>query len=383
MKIRKNEILYYIGIALLTIRTMCSGYSLLFRFDDFCSNLLLAAIYLCFIVSFFINKFSYKELIIYVFVLAIGLISYLKIKNTAILTLLLVIFSAKNINIGNVLKIIFYINLSLVITHILFYCVYVVSGSKFIKTFSRGSINRYSFFYVHPNIFSMYVFWTLCLYFYLFYERIGYISYFVTVLISYFIYLFPNSRTGALETLILLILIIFMKKNKRKEKNKKILNATFIYLFLFIFFNIDYYFIQNPIVQKLDNILSSRITLAKIMVDKYGITMFGSDITTNHSQVIINNNYYNNANTLDCMYTSLLLYFGIIPTIIYSILLVKTSRLLSSKENIFLILLLFYGINETVCLVPTIVFTNLFFTKALKNLWYNNERKKVNFDSNA
>lgn len=383
MKVRKNEILYYIGIALLTIRTMFCGYSLLFRFDDFGSNLLLATIYLCFILSFFINKFSYKELIIYVFALAIGLISYLKTENTVILTLLLVIFSAKNINIRNVLKIIFYINLSLVIIHILFYCVYVVSGGKFVKTFNRGSIIRYSFFYVHPNTFSMYVFWTLCLYFYLFYERIGYISYFVTVLISCFIYFFPNSRTGALETLILLILLIFMKKNKRKAKNKKILNATFIYLFLFMFFNIDYYFIQNPIVQKLDNILSSRITLGKIIVDKYGITMFGSDITTNHSQVIINNNYYNNVTTLDCMYTSLLLYLGIIPTIIYSILLIKTSKLLSSKENIFLILLLFYGISETVCLVPTIAFTNLFFTKALGNLWYNNGKKKVNFKSNA
>ena len=61
MKIRKNELLFSIGIIILAIRSIINA-SLLIEVDNMINSILLFVAYFCFFLNIIINKLNYKEL---------------------------------------------------------------------------------------------------------------------------------------------------------------------------------------------------------------------------------------------------------------------------------------------------------------------------------
>lgn len=60
MKIRKNELLFFIGISIITIRSIIQA-SVIIDITDTISNILLLSAYICFTLNILINKINLKE----------------------------------------------------------------------------------------------------------------------------------------------------------------------------------------------------------------------------------------------------------------------------------------------------------------------------------
>ncbi len=293
-------------------------------------------------------------------------------KYTAFLTLIIVIISMKNIEIKRIVKILFAFNLIVLAIHISMYIIYLLLDSSSLNFLVRntleGQVIRYSFFFNHPNVFAMYVFWTVAMYYYLYFDKIKNMSYFLTIILSICIYVFPNSKTSALAILILLILI-FLKK-----KNIKMPSAKYIFIIVLIFSIVSIFFIQNSFIMKINEALSGRITLGKIIFDNYGINLFGADVTKGVEETVVNDKYYTNIKIIDSVYYTLLLNYGIVALLIYTYLILGAIKSVDKQgddiEKVFIIMLIIYGISETTCLSPEIAFPVLFLSKTLKEkLW--------------
>lgn len=61
MRIKRSEIFYLIGTIILCVRNF-NIYSLIINIDETVDNIALIVIYLCFIISFILNKLTIKEL---------------------------------------------------------------------------------------------------------------------------------------------------------------------------------------------------------------------------------------------------------------------------------------------------------------------------------
>ena len=369
MKIKKNELLFFIGIILLILKTMIE-ISFLFNFfsEDFCDILLLLSyVVLMFCIFRNIIKFNnVRKLFFSVTMLIIALITYYISKYTGFLTLIIVLLAAQKVELDKTIRILFLFNIFIVFIHIAIYIVNLVFDFESLNIMLRVTENtttlRHAFCFKHPNIFAMYVFWTTAMYYYLNYERLDIYKYFITVIIAICIYFFPNSRTCCLAILMLIIFTIFEKK--RLIKNK----------FLIIFFTISLiicimslFLIDNQIISLLDEILSNRLALGHIIYEKYGLSLLGTDIQGGTGLVRVNGKVYSSVTIIDSTFYSLLLNYGVISfvfvVICVYVVINKIEKRNFGREKVMIFVWIIYALSETSCMSLIFGFPLFFINK--------------------
>jgi hypothetical protein len=130
---------------------------------------------------------------------------------------------------------------------------------------------------------------------------------------------------------------------------------------------------NNPITLKLDDILSNRITMATAYYKKDGITLFGSNIAEGIKTTYVNGKNINNIANLDSVYYTLILNYGVVAYIIYSYLMIKLGKKcgdennseFEEKDKVMIIMMIIYGISETIALNPVIAFPLLLLSKIM------------------
>lgn len=306
------------------------------------------------------------------------MITYRVSTYTAFFTIVLVLISAKNVNIKNVIKFIYRATIVFVVLHVILYLIYYVFKvgelEIWVRVMGDKKFNRHSFFFGHPNIFAMYVFWTLAMYYYVNYKKLNKIVYIFTAILIVYVYIFPNSRTGALVMAILLITTMLAKMNLFKL-NK----LNLIYIVTVIGSIICIFMISNRIVMIIDSILNTRISLGYIIYNKYGINLFGTDITKGTGVQAVNGKYFSSIKILDSLYYSLFLNYGIVAFAIMIFITLKAIKYYTvndNEENISIRIALFvwilYSLCETSCLNPTLGFPILLLKEAL----FSNDKKR-------
>lgn len=60
MKIKKNELMFFIGMTILAFRSLIQA-SIIIEINDFISNIILFIAYICFIFNIVINKINLRE----------------------------------------------------------------------------------------------------------------------------------------------------------------------------------------------------------------------------------------------------------------------------------------------------------------------------------
>lgn len=372
MKINKKESLFFIGVVFLLLKAWGTSSSILSVLLEPLGNFFVFFAYSSFLLSIILNKPSTKEIKIYGVLLFIGIMTYMTSKATAILTLFFTLISMKDIEVKKVIKFIFKINLFLLLVHILLYFIYMVFDFDSLKVIVRnsetGNVMRYSFFFVHPNVFAMYVFWTLAMFYYIYYEKIGKITYLTTILIAIFIYFFPNSRTCAIEIIMLVMLTVISKI----RFDYIWLKSAFILISLFCTLSI--FFINNPIIGKIDELLNTRISIGYIIYHNFGINVFGADIKSGTPVTYINGRYISSLTIIDSSYYSVLLNYGMLAYIIYIFLLymtIKNTKFENDNRNkVMLFLYITYAMTETSCLSPILGFPLLLVSNVFKEkIW--------------
>ena len=358
MKIRKIELIYFIAIVLINIRYLLS-ISSLFTINSALSDLLLIIAYLLLFVKI-IYKESLKNLILYGIIIICALIGYMNCGLTTLITTIMIVIASKDIEIKRIVKIIFCIELTVIIIHMLIYFFSLILIPESMTFVYRGNEVRYNFFLGHPNNYGALVAWTSLMYFYIRYEKLNLFDYIIGILIAFFIYTVPNSRTSALLLIVMLVLIFFYKRNIRIVINLCRL-AIPIMCVTIILLTITYN--SNPYAIQLDSIFNSRLRLGAAVYENYGIHLFGEYIP--FGEELTNSYQYGLTQlTTDSAYQTLIFCYGIINTFIfiglYTIL--NFRKKTKNKELIFFVICALYAISESMALDPLICFPLLFAT---------------------
>lgn len=379
LKIKKNECFFFLGTILLFIKTLIEN-SLLFNFlsEDF-SDLILLFAYVFLSVNIIKNMFeikSFRKIVLYIFLILLSIVTYYYSKYTGFFTLVLVMLSASRIELKKIVRFLFVFNTFILIMHIVSYCINIIFDFESLNIMTRviedESQLRHSFFFVHPNVFAIYVFWTIAMYYYLNYEKLNVVKYIITLLIALYMYIFPNSRTSVIVLCILVLVTIFEKKIFISTKVLKI-----IFSIILIVCTLSIFIIENPIINVIDNILSNRIALGNIVYEKYGINLLGTDIRNGTGISVVNKKIYSSVKIIDSTYYSLLLNYGILS---YIMIIVLVFSLMNKdgfenwhKEKVMLLVWMIYAISETSCM--SAIFAFPLFLIMNENIGEKNEKK--------
>ena len=373
-KFKAYDTIYFLGVFLLQIRFF-DAYSRLITINSSLTKLFLLIGSLCIVIKILSVREKMSIYFLKVCMILLGVITYIKSKNTLFLVFILVTLGAKDINKRAVIKYLFITNLLYVLINVFEYLtrmifnpstlnlIYIVKNDQMVK--------RYTFNFIHSNTFAAFIFWIYMMYIYLYeHKRNNYINICITLVVAIFIYFSTYSYTTSLMLVIFIILHYFYEKSKifYSKVSKFILKNFIIIMCLIMLGTIIFY--DSSLVQIIDNLMTNRVRLARFAYEYYGIGIFGTNILPIYHSVTIGDFIMGSFEYLDGGYYNLMLRSGILAICVFLYYTKKAiSRLFKNKQNkeiIFLIICAIFSISETIAFDPLITFPLIFIFDSKK-----------------
>ncbi len=346
IRINRTNFIFFLGLLLIDVK-FTLGYmsSSIGELPDLMDNVILIIAIMLFLICI-ICKYK-PEYIIGIILITILLYANFIITNSpVIITLFVTIFASKNISYKKIFgfQLKFYVTILLIV---IFIYVIKMSHSSIDVTYYRiigqTKIARYSFFFNQPNMFSMLVFYTSLLYFYLRYDKCKkrwlYLN---LVIVGFAVYYFPNTQTVTLLFAVLILLDVmngYLKKHTIEIIYISIYWAILLCSMLFVFLWI--YMPNNSLVNVINKATSGRIFLWATALKEYGMKFMGnnllSPLTNQYDYLVIDNAYW-----------SLVIIYGISISIIIIYIYGLTLRKIGNdkKSILVFIVMLIYGFTE-------------------------------------
>ena len=264
------------------------------------------------------------------------------------------IFLSKIVDFNTIVKIFFYVIVIAVITTV-FLDIYEVLPQKSFGT--RGKFVRYNLGFAHPNSLGL-MLMLLGMLFVLKVKKLTFDHLLVLVLLGIICVVVPNSYTSAYVLFMLafvLCLIIRFQNCNLTIANQRILFVTLFVVFISIIVSV--YFISfsdyfKNFLHKLPETLHARFCFGAEAYIKYGLSIFGQPYSPKDT--------YPGYFIVDSTLFYLPVFIGIVPSIIY-MLLVSRAVWLSIKCNNFVLLVVqflifIYSISEYIVIYPLFMF---------------------------
>ena len=264
------------------------------------------------------------------------------------------IFLSKIVDFNTIVKIFFYVIVIAVITTV-FLDIYEVLPQKSFGT--RGKFVRYNLGFAHPNSLGL-MLMLLGMLFVLKVKKLTFDHLLVPILLGIICIVVPNSYTsaGVLFMLVFaLCLIIRFQNCNLTIANQRILFVTLFVVFISIIVSV--YFISfsdyfKNFLHKLPETLHARFCFGAEAYIKYGLSIFG--------QPYYPKDTYPGFFIVDSTLFYLPVFIGIVPSIIY-MLLVSRAVWMSVKYNNFVLLVVqflifIYSISEYIVIYPFFMF---------------------------
>ena len=264
------------------------------------------------------------------------------------------IFLSKIVDFNTIVKIFFYVIVIAVITTV-FLDIYEVLPQKSFGT--RGKFVRYNLGFAHPNSLGL-MLMLLGMLFVLKVKKFTFDHLLVLVLLGIICVVVPNSYTSAYVLFMLafvLCLIIRFQNCNLTIATQRILFVTLIVIFISIIVSVyflsfsDYF---KDYLHKLPETLHCRFRFGAEAYIKYGLSIFGQPYSPKDT--------YPGYFIVDSTLFYLPVFIGIVPSIIY-MLLVSRAVWMSVKYNNFVLLVVqflifIYSISEYIVIYPLFMF---------------------------
>lgn len=341
--------IYYFGILLITLIRLTQD-STLFNLSEYVVTGIKVIAAGCFFVKMVTSKYTKREIIIDGILLIFATICVLITKIEMVLLTLMILIGIKNVDIKKVIKIIFYVSLTVITIHSLSYLYACIFHKETLKILLTKDLEiRHYVYFSHPNMFAGIVFGMILEWIYLYGRNIKKIyKYIIIVIVAIIVYKVTISRTTLMLFGILIVGLLFVDLN-RKIINKCIyLISRYIFAIISIIIVVFLMFYKtdnnNKYVQKIDEALSGRITLGLYARDKYGNSLipqyidFKEKINSKYAQKLVIDNFY----------MRYFLSYGILSLVIISIVVWKASKRSNTFEQLYLIIFAIWGITEGV-----------------------------------
>lgn len=331
------------------IITLCKGFDLQSDSKIYLGLYIIAFILL--ICKIFTDKYTLKELFMCGSLLAICTLILFVSKNPTPLFFAISICCLKNVNIKKIIKIIFYTKLFSTITMITLSSIGIIENEYFYHVRDGIEITkRYCFGYLHPNIVQIQLFLLICMFDYLYEEKINAWTIIIITAINIILYHYTVSRTSFYLIILFLFYRVLAKKIDFIKKNAyKIAKYGFI-LFFVISITVALLYSYSPIIRKLDLLLTGRIYYCKELITNFLPPLIGN---TSYGNILFDNSYF-----------YLIYQGGIIFTALIIFLMYKLSNYLEKEKKYKELELIFFMsilcFNENAFLNVTANFTILF-----------------------
>ncbi|MDM8261051.1 polymerase [Limosilactobacillus vaginalis] len=303
---------------------------------------------------YFLDDYGALEKVGITIVLLLALISWRKTQSNRLLLMLILIFSAKNVNFNLLIKAYFKVIVSLIIAVMIFSLLGFIDN----LTYYRNSIARHSFGIDYPTDFAAYVFSAILAYCYVYFKKLNYLHYILIIIIALLVNYFTNARLDTIVIILVVPIMIIAKRAQNGKKVSKIIAAHFwtVYpLLSFIAIYATYFFDPtNKIYRFANNLLSGRLYYGKLAFQKYGFSIFGQNViergwgsSTGHK--LMNSISAGNYFYIDSSYIRLAVIYGVIMLILLLfIVLVISIRETSLSEYILPGILLLLSISALI-----------------------------------
>lgn len=337
------------------------------------------------ILIFFLQKYSQKELFLLMIVTLPILIATIRADNNHLISMLLFVVGAKYADMEKIIRMYFYI-LIISIPVVIVLCLMGILPDY---TMHRNGQIRHALGFEHPNRLGMRVFQLMTCMCYMDKENNHrWLKYICLGVAAWFVYKIPNSQTAYIGILILLALAAIGSFYDRYNVSKKRLMIIMAPLAAII--NVSsviaslYNPKKNPLFNTIDKFLSHRFLFGYRMYKYYGVSLFGQNVQTvvkDSRYVGVYRQWY-----LDNAYFSILLRFGVIVYIIFSVLWVAAIVYYIRHENYTMVAILFtysiYGIMTTGFYMMShniflLTIANPIYQKEMT--WKSEPRRKIRF----
>lgn len=277
----------------------------------------------------------------------------IKIKsgNSSMLELLLIILMLKDIPLKKILKNIFFVQICSFLSTIVLYFVGVLPDRIVI----RDGVIRNSIGFWHPNTGGVMLLSILILSFILIKNRRSQLLFTVTTdIVGGILFLYTNSRTSitllVFATIIFLCNIIFSNWNMYIFRFKWFIPTMFTIMTLLSYYSSSLYLKGNVWIQKLNSLMTNRISLGSKFINEYGLSIFGQNVryySTNYSQErVVGAQYW----VLDNVFLKYIINYGVAMFILLFIYFFLISFFLNKKDlvvwNSYFFIFLVLGLSE-------------------------------------
>lgn len=342
---------------------LCKGFNM--QSDNF----IYLAIYLLGLVLVFIkminDKYKLKEILFILLFILLGVVIYFYSKNITPLFFFISLSCLKNVDLKEIIKIMFYSSLGTFLIMIISSLVGIIPNNVYLINRSGTLLARYCFGYSHPNIAHMQYLIVVVLFFYV-YDIKTIMPSVVIFILNYILYKYTGSRTAFYLIDAFLIYQVIFKNKKPVEIFIKYFSKYSFVLFLIFSLVTASLYNSNLYIQKLDQVFTGRIWYSKLLLESYTVPLFGRE---SYGSILFDNSYF-----------YLIYKCGIVFTLLYALLmylLVKYCIKNELKKELFYILFFnIFCLTENVFLSINFNFINLFFAYVV----FSNTKKKINND---
>lgn len=322
----------------------------------------------------FFQSYKKRELIIIVAITIPVIIATVLSDQRTMMSAWMFVVASKNVDLDDVIRIAYKI-LLVMLPGIMLLCLF---GFIENRIFMRGSVQRYSVGFSHPNQLGLRVFQLMACHCYVHKNNLKKINYLYIFLTTLFLIIVPNSQAAYITMGALLFMLLLYKNiNEKKPAYMKLYEEGIFYgafclnLFSIIFSGINVN--SNFILARLNSWLSSRFSVCHKVWMMYGVSFFGQKIyVTEEERALVG---IKNSMWLDNAYVSILLRYGILVFLIFSISYLYLIKVVEMQKNDILVIILFlyalYGTIETGLYMIThniflITFSTLLYRKTLQ-----------------
>lgn len=344
LKIYKIDIKIKLAIAMLVLKTFLS-FTTLTSYSDMLDNALAFFSVGLFVLVILEKRYARKTLLTYAIISLFGLYSAVQIGNVGFLITIITCFAIREENIDVIIKYIYQIELFLFLTVVVISSLMSVIGIKSITTVISGEL-RYNFGFSHPNTFSMFLFNLILMWTYINFNRIRTKNVVAIFLSTTIAYSFTKTRTFLIDVGCLLLILMIIKINSIRINNVLSVVARFITPALagFTYALALLYMTGSNVAIAIDNILSYRIRLAAYGLVKYGVSLFGKNLS--NIKVVYDQYWGLNSFTFDNIYAYLITNIGIVWLIIICICFYLLAKKKEPKLCLCIIVWALYGMTE-------------------------------------
>ncbi len=272
--------------------------------------------------------------------------------NYSLLSAWMFVIAAKDVDFDKIVKVVYRILYVMIpLTIILRFAGVMEEFTK-----PRGEAVRYSLGFSHPNQLGIVLFQFVVCHCYLHRKKLKITDYLLIVAVILFIYIAPNSQSAYLSIFAFLILSIFCGECQKHSSKIADIYGKMILLFSFLL-NATSILLsimdirRFPLLWKMDALISNRFVTSHNTLQIYGIKLWGQQVLL-YEEERIQAGMADGAGRLylDNSYMTLLIKYGVISYLIFSIAYLLLMDYFRKKEQYFMVTILFmfaiYGVME-------------------------------------